>query len=504
MQTPTDTPSPSPASSTTKNKLPPNYNPNAKGVMGEFWKRQERRVCRKNGIDKLDDEIGRLNRSINASSYQLLLLIREFDERAGWLKWSFTDGVSWLKWRCDLGTGTAREKLRIAHALKELPLISEAFCNGNLSYSKVRVMTRVATAENEADLIALAKQMTVQHLTEHCKQRSNAQKASTAVANAAQISREFRVWHDVAKGTMHFSIELPVEEGELMEKAVEKAAVRLSSEVGLSSIHGVQTEQFAQSTPTVDKEPSWSAMQADALVDIMRGFLSGGSAGSEDSSDTSTDKPASSSSADHHLVMIHVDESVLLNSSAPSSCSNDDINQTNPDSSTSQYPIETVRRLCCDGSIAPIIENAKGEPLHVGRRVRTLTTAIRRALWSRDGGCAFPGCNHKRFVDAHHIKHWADGGETSVENLVLLCASHHKLVHEGGFQIGRDQSGQLFFRRPDGKAVPHCGFYREDWVDDGSNELTHEFNDHDHGMRDNTDGLDNDNSISEPAAAYYH
>ena len=503
MQTPTDTSSP--ASSTTKNKLPPNYNLNAKGVMGEFWKTQERRVCRENKIEKLDYEIGRLNRSINASSYQLLLLIREFDERAGWLKWSFTDGVSWLKWRCDLGTGTAREKLRIAHALKELPLISEAFCNGNLSYSKVRVMTRVATAENEADLIALAKRMTVQHLTEHCKQRSNAQKASTAIANAAQNSREFRVWHDTAKGTMHFSVELPVEEGELMEKAVEKAAVRLSSEVGLSSIHGSQSEQFAQSTATMDKEPSWSAMQADAVVDIMRGFLSGDAVGSESSSDTPTDKPASSSSADHHLVMIHVDESVLLNRSANNSlsnstpasrdlspCASDEFTQSNPDYGTSQYPIETVRRLCCDGSIAPIIENGKGEPLHVGRRVRTLTTAIRRALWSRDGGCAFPGCDHKRFVDAHHIKHWADGGETSVENLVLLCSSHHKLVHEGGFQIGRDQTEQLFFRRPDGKAVPHCWFYREDWVDEDSEDTYQTYQ------------TNNENSISEPRNTYYH
>ncbi len=309
-----------------------------------------------------------------------------------------------------------------------------------------------------------------------------------------------------AKGTMHFSIELPVEEGELMEKVVEKAAVRLSSEVGLSSIHGSQSEQFAQSTPTMDKEPSWSAMQADALVDIMRGFLSGDTASSESSSDTSNDKPASSSSADHHLLMIHVDESVLLNrfnESAPSSCSDNETNQTNPDTGTSQYPIETVRRLCCDGSIAPIIENAKGEPLHVGRRVRTLTTAIRRALWSRDGGCAFPGCDHKRFVDVHHIKHWADGGETSVENLVLLCSSHHKLVHEGGFHIDKDQSGQLFFRRPDGKAVPNCGFYREDWVD-ASSLGTHEWAEHHHTMYEPTDNSSHDNSISELRATYYH
>ena len=154
---------PSPASESVQNKLPTSYNPNAKGVMGEVWKHHERVANRHVEIEELDDAIGQLNRSLNASSYQLLVLIREFDERAGWLKWSFTDGVAWLKWRCDLGTGAAREKLRMAHALKELPLMSEAFAVGNLSYSKVRVMTRVATAENEADLIEMARRMSVLH-----------------------------------------------------------------------------------------------------------------------------------------------------------------------------------------------------------------------------------------------------------------------------------------------------------------------------------------------------
>ncbi len=435
---------PSPASESIQNNLPISYNPNAKGVMGEIWKHHKRHA----EIEELDDAIGRLNRSLNASSYQLLVLIREFDERAGWMKWSFTDGVAWLKWRCDLGTGAAREKLRMAHALKELPLISEAFAVGNLSYSKVRVITRVATAENEADLIEMARRMSVLHLTEHCKQRSNAQKASTAVAQAAQNSREFRVWHDTVKGTMHFSIELPIEEGELLEKAVEKAAVQLSVENGSNqSAHLDAGEQ-----------PKWAAMQVDALVDVMRGYLSGTGIGNNQD-----DESRSSSSADNHLVMIHVDENALVGKQPDS---DNPTNSTNPDNATSQYPIETVRRLCCDGSIAPIIENARGEPLDIGRRTRTITTAIRRALWSRDKGCAFPGCNHKRFVDAHHIKHWADGGETAVENLVLLCSSHHKLVHEGGFSIQRDQSGELFFRRPDGKALPHCGYRLDDWVDD--------------------------------------
>ncbi len=451
MQTRTD--NPSRATESFQNNLPVSYNPNAKGVMGEFWKKHKRHA----EIEELDNAIGRLNRSINASSYQLLVLIREFDERAGWLKWSFTDGVAWLKWRCDLGTGTAREKLRIAHALKSLPLISSAFANGHLSYSKVRVMTRVATADNEADMIALAKRMSVLHLTEHCKQRSNAQPASTAAALAAQNSRGFRVWHDTGKGTMHFSIELPVEEGELLEKAVEKAAAQLSAETGLTQSAHLPAGE----------EPTWAAMQVDGLVDVMRGYLSGNFYVVGSDGDKTQSNPQTHSTADNHLVMIHVDENALAMR-----------NNITPDNTTSQYPIETVRRLCCDGSIAPIIENANGEPLNVGRRVRTVTTAIRRALWARDKGCAFPSCHHKRFVDAHHIKHWADGGKTTLDNLVLLCSHHHKRVHEGGFTIQHDQNNQLFFRRPDGKALPQCGYRREDWIDtplDGDTENSREF-----------------------------
>ena len=95
--------------------------------------------------------------------------------------------------------------------------------------------------------------------------------------------------------------------------------------------------------------------------------------------------------------------------------------------------------VCCDGSMVAMVGNDQGEPLNVGRKVRAVTTAIRRALWARDKGCNFPGCSHTRFVDAHHIKHWAEGGETRVENLVLLCSFHHKLVHVGGYSVQRDQ-----------------------------------------------------------------
>jgi hypothetical protein len=100
--------------------------------------------------------------------------------------------------------------------------------------------------------------------------------------------------------------------------------------------------------------------------------------------------------------------------------------------------------------VVRIVEDENGQPLDVGRRTRTIPPAIRRALASRDRGCRFPGCTHRRYVDGHHIEHWAAGGATKLANLVLLCRFHHRLVHEGGVAIDVLDDGALRFRRRDG------------------------------------------------------
>jgi len=100
-------------------------------------------------------------------------------------------------------------------------------------------------------------------------------------------------------------------------------------------------------------------------------------------------------------------------------------------------------------------EDEKGEPLNIGRKTRTVPTAIKRA-----------------FVDAHHIEHWSSGGETSLDNLMLLCSQHHKLVHEGGFRIERDYQNRWYFKRPDGRAVPACGYHEKDIVDDDIGDVS--------------------------------
>jgi hypothetical protein len=110
--------------------------------------------------------------------------------------------------------------------------------------------------------------------------------------------------------------------------------------------------------------------------------------------------------------------------------------------------------MACDASVVHWQEGKNNEPLNIGRKSRTIPPAIRRALKRRDGGCRFPGCSCHKFVDAHHIRHWADGGETRIDNLVLLCRRHHRLVHEGGFGVKVQADGSIRFSYPDGRDLP--------------------------------------------------
>src|SRR5205814_971420 len=111
---------------------------------------------------------------------------------------------------------------------------------------------------------------------------------------------------------------------------------------------------------------------------------------------------------------------------------------------------EAFRRLSCDAALVPA-RHAAGPHLDLGRRTRTISPALRRALALRDRGCSFPGCPNHLFLHAHHLRHWAHGGTTDLPNLALLCTSHHRLVHEGGFTIRRNADGQVVFADPRGR-----------------------------------------------------
>ena len=130
---------------------------------------------------------------------------------------------------------------------------------------------------------------------------------------------------------------------------------------------------------------------------------------------------------------------------------------------------ETARRLACDASVVGLIEDEDGEPLSVGRKTRTISAPLRRLLNARDKGCRFPGCASSRHIDAHHIEHWANGGETKPSNLVSLCSFHHRKVHEGGIRIHVLDDGALRFIKLDGTAIdsvaPGCTQPLSDWTE---------------------------------------
>ena len=180
---------------------------------------------------------------------------------------------------------------------------------------------------------------------------------------------------------------------------------------------------------TFIRGPSRTVRRADALAWMAERLFESG------------DAPALA--PDRHEIVVHVEAEVLADGRA-GRCEIEH---------RTAIAAETARRLCCDAGIVPVVDGPNGEPLSVGRRTRSIPPAVRRALSSRDRGCRFPGCPATHRLHGHHVKHWANGGETSLDNLILLCPTHHRLVHEGGFDVQRLDDGAFRFVNPHGLAI---------------------------------------------------
>jgi len=361
-------------------------------------------------LDDLESAIISHAQRMNVFEYEFLLLVREFDVRQGWKAWHLNNCAQWLNMHCGIQESTGREKVRVALALLDLPQISDAFATGLLSYSKVRSLTRVAARHDEEDLLKAIKRCTASRVDDYCRQLRNANRClSTPDANRLHKARYLSCSHQSDGGsTIH--IELPREQSDLIMKAIEIAGIELDNR-----------EDHAQL-----KDDSYFAKQADALMMIVQSYLGGGS-----------DK--ATSTADHYQVIVHVDEAALRD-----------------EAGKSDLPVESVRRIACDASVIEVTEDANGEPLNVGRKHRVVSPPLKRALLSRDRCCRFPGCTHDKWLDAHHVKHWIDGGETSLANTMLICSKHHRLLHEGEFTIHNDFEDKWYFRNNTGKIIPEA------------------------------------------------
>ena len=371
-------------------------------------------------LDRLGDQIAELSAHLEAATGTLLDLIRDFDTRGGW-NIGFRSCAEWLAWRVGLDLGAARERVRVARALGTLPVLSEALANGELSYAKVRAMTRVATPETEVRLVAVGRAGTAAHVERIVRGWRRLDRRAEAREAARQHAGRALHVHRDDDGTVVLRGRLTPELGELFLRALDAARETLYQRRRA----GVPTA----SDPAVEP-PTGPQQRADALALLAEAALH--------------HELDPGSPGERYQVVVHVDAGVLADPDQPGQSVLED---------GVHVSAETSRRLACDAGRVIMRHDEDGRVVEVGARTRTIPPALRRALHHRDRSCRFPGCNI-RFGQGHHVRHWAQGGPTTLSNLALLCHRHHRAVHEEGYQVERLPDGALQFRRPDGRTLP--------------------------------------------------
>ncbi|MEZ4416009.1 MAG: DUF222 domain-containing protein [Gemmatimonadota bacterium] len=401
-------------------------------------------------LEDLSDEIASLAAQISSATHRQLVLIAEFDQRRGWELSGYITCAHWLAWRTGIDLGVAREKVRAARALAGLPQISAAMYQGDLSFSKVRALTRVADADNETELLEIALTSTAHQLERVVRGWKRHDRLDEQERERLRHqSRSLSVFPD-EDGMMVVKGRLDPEVGALLMRALEAASDAL-----FWKGPGLEGSE----TPTPEQR------RADAVGLLAERALAAGL----DQEGGGPEAPVSGTRAERYQVVLHVEANTLTENVEPGMSELEDGTRVAADredvsAETSELlsaPKEcarTSRRIACDASVVQITKsstgNSAGQVLDVGRKTRTIPPAIRRALEARDRGCRFPGCG-RRFTDAHHVQHWADGGGTSVGNLILTCPQHHRLLHEGGFRVELAADGKATFYGPTGKPVPN-------------------------------------------------
>ena len=397
-------------------------------------------LARRAVTDDLGETIAALAARLHAATYELLVLLREFDVRSGWNN-GFLSCAHWLHWRTGIDLGASREKVRVAKALAPLPLVSAAMRRGAISYAKARAITRVATPENERSLLDLALAGTAAHVERFVRAWRRVDRVQEARdTNVRHLRRELSTWVD-DDGMVVIRGRLTPDLGAVVQRALEAASDRLFREAAGALTGDAMAEEL---TPGQRRADALGLLAEAALAaDLDRG-----------------------TAGDRYQVVLHVEQEAVTSELPASRPARGPAHEVPARDSAGtetgrvdgvlevgdgawRVSAETSRRLACDASLVHMRHDAKGEVLDVSRKTRTIPPSIRRALAARNTGCRFPGCTSRR-CDAHHVDHWADGGATSLDNLVLLCRRHHRAVHEGGFAVIRGHNGVLTFLRPDG------------------------------------------------------
>jgi hypothetical protein len=413
----------------------------------------------------LEARICELAGHLAAATCQFLLLVADFDAREGWRAWEMPSCAAWLAWKCQLAPGTAKDHVRVAHALGQLPVIRGEFAAGRFSYSKVRALARIATPETEQALAEMAESMTAGQAERFAAAHRKC--APSGGGQPPSPGGRKLTWRLNDDGTITISGTFRPEDGAVILQALRASREDLEHPHAPSS-HGTADPVTGQP----ERVPAEDL--ADALTDVCAAYLQA--------------RIAAADNPDVYQVIIHAGAAAITGTQPePEASIPDPAARVSAETPTGraagasqadlaerpagqQWPIWHPARLdrChvedgpaispaalqligCNATVSTMVHGADGAVLAVGRRTRIPSPALRRAVRERDRyRCRFPGCESRR-TDLHHIQHWANGGPTSQDNLLSLCRRHHTTVHDKDFVI--TSTGQFHTR--DGTLIPH-------------------------------------------------
>jgi hypothetical protein len=503
-------------------------------------------------LKSLGEEIATFAARVDVATHALIAKLRQFDAHEGHAHDEFATSAHWLSWRTGIGLNAAREKVRVARALGELPRIDELFARGKLSYSKVRAITRVATPESEQDFIDIALNATASQVERlaraYERTRDHKDESIPKPRRYVRRSKTFR-------GMERIEMQLPPEEAKIVWDALMSAmdadrksgkAARDGGAVETSAVvpgtsrsassggaangpeegSAAEPSDNAANAPTPTSDSASESTDQPSRVSAETRDAGGGPdaapqppdrpsrvsaetrdvGGGPDAAPQPADRPsrvsaetreardgpsgAASKTGQTHTggccagvtmlpandgqeqeearadAMVNVAraylrtrprtlgsgyELVVITTQERLEAGGGSVGAVMRDGTP--LPLDVARMLACDSARVNMTADQTGALMDVGRSTRTIPPAIARALWVRDGCCRVPGCGRRRHLQAHHVIHWADGGPTCLSNLMLVCSSCHRAIHEGRILV-EVRDGKLVFRDAQGKERP--------------------------------------------------
>jgi hypothetical protein len=353
-------------------------------------------------------KIDLLHAGISARQREMLRHLVEFDVSGRWRVDGCRDMAQWLSGRLGISNWDAQRWVNAAHALEHLPMVSQALESGVLCLDKVVELSRFATPETEKKLISWARRVSAAAIR---RKGDLASRVAIEDIRDAERSRFLRWWWFDDGKRLGLEGEFPAAQGAAITKALKRLADQL---------------------PVLPREDEWHelATTSDALLQERCADALFAMASRTISDDCDADRAT-----------------VVVHTTLGSACC------TDAGSEFEGGPVlhpDVARRLACDARLQFVLTDREGNALGIGQASRNVPLWLMRELRARDFGCTFPGCGARSFLEAHHIWHWDDGGPTDLDNLVLTCHFHHKLVHEFGWSVRLSGSTAEWFR-PNGR-----------------------------------------------------